>query len=281
VSADLPPPDPSNPRGYWKARSAGWAATTVGALPTDDTLNQALIEAAGIAPGQDVIDLASGTGDPSISIARALQAAGSVTACDLTPEMLAVARRRADELALGNWRVVAADMAALPFADGTFDAATCRFGLMFPNDRLACAVEALRVLKPGGRAAWAVWGAVEENPTYEMTRAGLARFFGEEVPPRERRHSLGAPGLLAALLTDAGFADVAQRSFTQIREVAPGADYFRRAARRTFPERVANLDEAGVGALTAALETEFAPLRDGGVYRIPSVVRIGVGHKPG
>lgn len=272
-------PDQSDPRAYWKARSAGWAATSVSALPTDDTLNQALIEAAGIAPGQTVLDLASGTGDPSISIARALGGRGSVTACDLTIEMLAVARRRADELGLGNWRVAAGDMAALPFADEVFDAATCRFGLMFPNDRAACVAEALRVLKPGGRAAWAVWGTVDENPTYDLTRAGLVRYFGVEVPPRLRRHTLGAPGMLDALLTEAGFADVAERPFTQIRDVAPGADYFRRAAQRAFPERFAALGEDEIAKLMVAVEAAFAPLRDGGVYRIPSVVRIGTGAK--
>ncbi len=274
-------PDPQDPRAFWKARSAGWTATTVSALPTDDSLNQALIEAAGIEPGQTVLDLASGTGDPSISIARALGPGGAVTACDLTPEMLAVARRRADELELGNWRVVAGDMVALPFADATFDAVTCRFGLMFPTDRIACATEARRVLGPGGPAAWLVWGTLEENPTYQMTRAGLARYFGEDFAARHQRHVLGEPGLLGAVLTEAGFERIEERTVAFTRDVEPGGDYFSRAIQRAFPDRFAALDGDAIAALIATIEEECAALRHGGVFRIPSVARIGIGRKGG
>ncbi len=276
---DSTEPDQADSRAYWKARSAGWTATTVSAQPTDDHLNQALIEAACIEPGQTVLDLASGTGDPSISIALALSGEGSVTACDLTPEMLAVARRRADELKLGNWRVVAGDMAALPLADAMFDATTCRLGLMFPTDRVVCAAETLRVLRPGGRAAWLVWGTLEENPTYEMTRSGLKQYFGIEVPARLRRHALGGAGQLNEILEEAGFAEFEERTVTEIREVEPGSDYFRRSAQRACPDRFAALDADAIAALIATVEAQFAPLRDGGVYRIPSVVRIGVGRK--
>ena len=276
---DSTDPDPEDPRAYWKARSAGWTATTVSALPTDDTLNQALIKAAGIEPGQTVLDLASGTGDPSISIAIALSDEGSVTACDLTPEMLSVACRRVDELNLGNWRVAAGDMAALPFADATFDAATCRLGLMFPTDRVACAAETLRVLRPGGRAAWLVWGTLEENPTYEITRSGLKQYFGVEVPPRLRRHALGGPGRLNEILEEAGFAEFEECPVSEIREVEPGSNYFRRSAQRAFPDRFAALDANAIDALIATVEAEFAPLREGGIYRIPSAVRIGIGRK--
>lgn len=277
---DSTDPNPADPRAYWKLRSAGWTATTVSALPTDDTFNQALIEAAGIKPGQTVLDLASGTGDPSISIARALEPGGAVTACDLTPEMLAVARRRADELGLGHWRGVVADMAALPFAEAAFDAVTCRFGLMFPAERTLCAAEALRVLRPGGRAAWLVWGTLEENPTYQMTRAGMSRYFGEDFLLRRQRHVLGETGLLGDILTEAGFERIEERSLAYTRDVEPGGDYFRRAVERAFPERLAALDADEIAALIATIEAECAPLRHGGVFRVPSVARIGVGRKP-
>src|SRR5690606_2241998 len=101
-----------------------------------EPLNRPLIEAAQVRSGARVLDLASGAGEPAIPIARAVGPSGEVVATDLVPEMLKGARRRAAEEGLANIRFEQADMEALPFADESFDAVTCRIGLMYAPDPL-------------------------------------------------------------------------------------------------------------------------------------------------
>ena len=159
-----------NPKIYWADRTVGWSAGAPDGTATDDTFDRALIEASAIVPGMDVLDLAAGSGDPSVTIAEYLAGSGSVTALDLTYDMLAMAVGRRDKLKLDYFRIVSGDMAALPFPDKCFDAVTCRNGLMFPDDKLACVAEARRVLKPGAKGAWLVWSTIEDNPTFLRVR---------------------------------------------------------------------------------------------------------------
>lgn len=271
--------NPSNPADYWKNRSAGWTEGTALGRATDDRFNRALIEAAGIVPDDDVLDLAAGTGDPAVTIAEHLAGTGSVTAFDMTADMLAVAERRAASLGLANMRTRIGDMADLPFADESFDAVTCRNGLMFPEDRIVCVREARRVLKPGGRAVWLVWATFEENPTFGAVSRGLEAYFGEAFPPRMVRHALGVDGALTAVLRAAGFNWIEESVLSHTRLVGPGDAYFRRAAGRTIPHRTDRLDEAGWSALTAAIEDAASAMRDGDKFAIPVVMRLGVGEK--
>jgi SAM-dependent methyltransferase len=271
--------DPANSPDYWRNRSAGWTEGTPTGRATDDTFDRALIEAAGIGPGFEVLDLAAGTGDPAVTIAPGL-GSGGVTALDLTFDMLAVGRDRADNLALGNVRFVVGDMAALPFADASFDAVTCRNGLMFPADRLACVAEARRVLRPGGRAAWLVWATIEENPTFLTVLDGLRRHFNEEFKPRMARHALGRRGILGGLIEQAGFVAVQETRLSYMRIVRPGDDYFRRAAARAIPHRTGGMSADDWSRLIASIEEASAALRHGEAFHIPVVARLGIGAAP-
>jgi len=269
----------ANPQNYWKNRSAGWMEGTTPGKATDDTFDRLLIEAAIIAPGNNVLDLAAGTGDPTISIADHLGNTGSVTAFDMAEDMLAVATKRAESLGFNNVQTRIGDMEDLPFADDNFDAVTCRNGLMFPENKFACAAEARRVLKPGARAAWLVWATYDENPTCGAVRAGLSEYFGEDFPPRMVRHILGKEGALRKLLGEAGFETIEERRVSYRRVVKSGDDYFRRAAARTIPHRTGVLDEQGWKTLVACIEKAASALRLGGAFDIPVVARFGIGVK--
>ena len=270
-------PENPTPKNYWADRTVGWSAGGPDGAPTDDTFDHALIDAANIAPGMDVLDLAAGSGDPSVSIAMLLAGNGSVTAFDLTFDMLAMAVGRVDKLGLENFRIVSGDMANQPFPDDSFDAVTCRNGLMFPENKLTCVAEARRVLKPGAKGAWITWSTIEDNPTFLTVVEGLKLHFNEDFAPRMIRHSLGEEGALSALLTEAGFQGVTEQRFAYERTVSPGDDYFRRAAARTIPQRATALSEKEWSGLLAKIEEASADLRDGDNFRIPIVARLAAG----
>ncbi len=126
----------------WKAKSAvmGKAVT------------EALVEYARPKPGMRVLDLASGTGEPAISLAVRVGAQGQVTALDLSADLLEIAKRRAQERGLDNFVMQQGDAHALSFADNSFDLATCRFGVMFFGDPVLALGEVRRVLRGGSRA---------------------------------------------------------------------------------------------------------------------------------
>jgi SAM-dependent methyltransferase len=264
-------------RDHWNRRSAAWTATATRGKSGDDAFNRMLIDEAAIRPGERVLDLACGTGDPAISIALSMQGRGRLTACDLTPAMLAAARERAVSLELTAMDFVAADMCALPFAEGSFDCVTCRFGLMFPDDKVAAAREALRALRPGGRVAYMVWGPYDENPPFHVIRRTVAAFFGEDEGEPPHRHSMGTPGRIESVLDAAGFRRAGERELRYRRPVENLDSYITRGLQRGYPEKLAALDADGLARLKAALEQAFAPFREGAVVYMPNYARLGLG----
>ncbi len=216
-------------------------------------------------------------------MAKILQGAktGSVTATDLTFEMLSVAKRRAALLEYSNIRFAISTMEALPFADNSFDGATCRLGLMFPAEKTACAREARRVLKPGGRVAYLCWGTLAANPAFELFAGAMESYFEEEFPLRMVRYSLGEPGSIAAILEEAGFSDVREEIVSYEREIAPGDNYFRHGISRTWPESVKNFSDADWTSLLKHTEEVFSELRRGENFFIPNSANLGTGMADG
>jgi SAM-dependent methyltransferase len=171
-----------------------------------------LCDAAAIAPGQRVLDVACGTGALTAAVDRRVLPGGTVLGLDASPEMLAVARRKHADI---EWREGRAE--SLSFADASFDAVVSQFGLMFFDDRVAALREMQRVLRPRGRLAVAVCDALEHSPGYASLAALLERLFGKRVADAFRApFLLGDPAALRALCADAGIAEanVVQREGT-------------------------------------------------------------------
>jgi SAM-dependent methyltransferase len=169
-----------------------------------------LVELAGIGPGDAVLDVAGGYGEPSLAAARAVGPGGGVVCTDLSGEMLAFGQERAATAGLGNIEFVETDAERLTFAEASFDAILSRAGLMFLSD-VAGTLRRLRTfLKPGGRLAASVWGP---QPKVQMTASVPVVFAELGLPPPPP----GRPGIfaladrdrLAALVAGAGFRDVA------------------------------------------------------------------------
>jgi ubiquinone/menaquinone biosynthesis C-methylase UbiE len=158
-----------------------------------------------------VLDVASGTGEPGLTIATMLKG-GKVIATDLAEGMLEVAQENATRNGVKNFEVVACDVCELPFDDNTFDAISCRMGFMFFPDMLLAAKEMVRVLKPGGRIAVSVWSGPERNQ-WASTIMGIINKNMQLVSPPPEAPGLfrcAKSGFIADLFEQAGLKNISE-----------------------------------------------------------------------
>ena len=164
-----------------------------------------VLDAAGVGPGDRVLDIACGTGILAREAARRVGSRGSVTGVDPNPGMLHVASARAPAVA---WHEGVAESLGLP--DGSFDAVVSQFGMMFFGDRVAAVREALRVLAPGGRMAFAVWDTLENNPAYAAEVDIVERVAGVRAADALRApFALGDRSALDSAFREAAVPDLA------------------------------------------------------------------------
>src|SRR5262249_1592288 len=143
-------------------------------------VTDALVEDAGVRQGHSVLDVATGPGEPALSITDVIGPTGAVAGVDAAPAMIEVARRKAERMRLTNatFQVAAADN--LPFEAQTFDSVICRFGAMFFPSPVDSLRELVRVLKPAARMALAVWSVLERNPFQHV----VSDVVGKHIPLR-------------------------------------------------------------------------------------------------
>jgi SAM-dependent methyltransferase len=201
---------------------------------------------------------------------------GRVVCCDFTATMLQAARRRAENLDLPIISFACGDMLALPFADGSFDCVTCRFGLMSVEDKLTAAREARRVLKPGARVAYVVWGEYDQNPPFWVPRRTVAAFLGKHEGPPPERHSMAAPGTLKDILDAAGFEPTEERELRYKRPITDLNAYVANGLRSAAKE-LKGLPPDRMAALEAQLIAAWKRFEVGGVVQVPNYARIGLG----
>jgi SAM-dependent methyltransferase len=269
-------------RATWAGLSRGWEKWDPLIMHQLSPVGTAIIERLGVADDQQHLDIAAGTGEPGLTVAR-LAPRGHVVLTDLAGEMLDIAARRADAQGITNveTRVCGAD--DLPFADGTFDSVSVRFGYMFFPDLAKATAEFVRVLKPGGRLGSAVWVHPESNPWTAIVMQAIASevVLAPPDPDGPGMFRCAAPGCVSALYEAAGLHDVAEwnvevelvtRSPAQYWEMMSEHVSLAVAALRQVDEeaqeRIANVAEAKVSAYEV----------DGKV-RVPGLARCIVGTK--
>lgn len=130
---------------------------------------------------QRVLEIAAGTGVVTRALASQLPVATQIVATDLSPPMLEHAKMLMGPNNRIEWK--AADAQNLPFADESFDAVACQFGVMFFPDKVQAFKEARRVLKPGGHYYFSVWDKISNNEFAELVTQALQAMFPND-PPR-------------------------------------------------------------------------------------------------
>jgi len=178
--------------------------------------NERFRAAAGVAPGDRVLDIGCGTGQTTRDAARAA-VSGSALGIDLSAQMLDHARRISREEGLANVSFVQADAQVHRFQAAGFEVGISRFGTMFFADPVAAFGNVAHALSPGGRLVLMVWQARDRNEWSTAIREALAGDNPVPPPPADGPHpfSLADPAVAEGILTAAGFAEV---SFTDVRE---------------------------------------------------------------
>jgi SAM-dependent methyltransferase len=189
---------------------ATWAAGDFDAVAhrTLWTVGERLVQRMGVRPGEDVLDVACGTGNAAI---RAAEAGGRTVGVDLTPELFDAGRANAASAGVSvEW--VEGDAEELPFGDGQFDVVLSTFGVMFAPRHQAAADELARVLRPGGRIGLCNW--VPDGATAKMFR-----LMGEYAPPpppfAEPPLLWGDPDHVWELFRDSGLTVECERAAVQ------------------------------------------------------------------
>ncbi len=269
-------------RATWAGLSAGWEKWDSVIMDQLGPVGRAMIDRLDIAADQQHLDIASGTGEPGLSIAR-LSPQGRVVLTDLVVEMLDVAERRARAQGLANIETKVCSADDLPFDDATFDSVSVRFGYMFFPDVAKATGEFVRVLKPGGRLCSSVWVKPEENAwtTIAMQAIATEAVLPSPDPDGPNMYRCASPGYVSALYEGAGLRDVDEWD-VDVELVTRSPEEYWHMISEHVSLAVAALQQVGepaqerIRANAIAMVSAFE--KDGNV-RVPGVARCIVGAK--
>jgi SAM-dependent methyltransferase len=236
-----PPPsfDPAkykqSQREQWNQDGAAWRRWT----PILDRWygegTRRMLDLARIQPGQRVLDVAAGAGEPALSAAERVGPGGYVLATDISEGIVELALEVARERGLTQVETRAMDGENLHLPDDSFDAVLCRLGLMYMPHPVTALREWRRVLKAGGRVAVAVFSTPDRNHWGAVPAAIIRRRaqLPPPVPGQPGPFSLGASGVLEDLFRRAGFAHPEVQAVPAPHRLATAAEYIR-VAREAF-----------------------------------------------
>jgi SAM-dependent methyltransferase len=217
-------------RSDWQLAASGWRRWygVLEAEAAGQVVSRKLVELADLEPGDTVLDVATGYGEPALTAARAVLPGGQVMATDIAPDLLAFGRERARRAGLDNVEFRESDAETLEFPDETFDAVLSRQGLQFLPDVAGTLKRLNSALRSGGRLAAAVWGP-PDTVQFALPIPIILRELNLPPPPSGRPgpFALGNAQILAQLVADAGFRDIETGTVTAIYETASAEDLTR------------------------------------------------------
>jgi ubiquinone/menaquinone biosynthesis C-methylase UbiE len=267
-------------REVWEVMAPGWERWRAQLADALTPVREWLIRELGPNPGETVLELGAGTGETGFEAAAILCDGGRLISSDFSPEMVEVARRRGNELGLGNVDYRAIDAERIEFDSGSVDGVLCQSTYMLVADPAAALAETRRVLRPGGRLALSVWGAPERNPWASI--AGMILIERGHMPPPEPR----APGVFSmaseertrALLDGAGFRSVRTDEVPVRFGFRALEDYEQWLVDvgGPFAMLVRGLPEDERERLRARLREAFVPFGADGGYELPGVALCAV-----
>jgi len=189
--------------------ATGWYAQREELWKSSHLVSEWMIRRLDPQPGDTVLELAAGLGDTGFRAARLVGESGCVIITDFAPEMVAAARRRAEEVGVKNAEFRTLDAERMDLETNSVDGVLCRWGYMLMLDPAAAFTETRRVLRPGAKLAFSVWAARERNPWVSLAN-GILVELGYIPPPDPEApgaFAMADPGRIRELVVGAGFAE--------------------------------------------------------------------------
>ena len=269
-------------RRAWAGLSAGWEKWDAVIMDQMAPVGSAITGCLGIADDQQHLDIAAGTGEPGLTVAR-LAPRGHVVLTDLAAEMLDIATRRADAQGITNFETMVCSADDLPFDDAAFDSVSVRFGYMFFPDAAKATAEFARVLKPGGRLCSSVWVKPGENPwtTIAMEAIAAEAVLAPPDPDGPGMFRCAAPGCISALYEAAGLCEVAEWD-VGVELVTESPEQYWEMISEHVSLAVAALQQVSEPArkrIAEAVIVRAGTYEEDGKVRIPGMARCIVGTK--
>src|SRR5688500_9981566 len=242
-----------------------------------------MLDLAEIGTGDRVLDLATGAGEPALTIAERVGPIGYVLATDIAPNILAFAAQEAANRGLTNFETRVMDGERLDLPDESFDVVTSRVGLIYFPDQQGALAETRRVLKPGGREAAIVYTTPERNPFFSIP-VGIIRRRANLPPPAPGQpgpFSLGGEGVLAAAFAQAGFKKVRTAVVPSPLRLASAAECvrFERESFGALYQMLSGLTEPEREAAWDEIARELAGCEGPDGHAGPGEMLVGVGTK--
>jgi SAM-dependent methyltransferase len=269
--------------GMWASVADGWEQHAGYVDERGAEITAAMLDLCDPRPGERVLELACGPGSVGLAAASRVAPGGEVVMSDVVPEMAAIAARRAEAAGLPNVRTRVLDLERIDEPDDSYDVVVCREGLMFAPDHATAAAEIGRVLRPGGRAAIAVWGPRERNPWLGLVFDAVSAQLGQPVPPPgiPGPFALGDGELLAALLSAAGLSEVSVTEVPMPVRAASFDEWWTRTSALAGPlaKILASLPADANEALQSRLREAVRPYRTPDGLELPGVTLLASGHR--
>ena len=269
-------------RRDWNAASKGWREWSEFIDRTTAPVSETLMAMARVEPGQRVLDVAAGYGEPSLTAARLVGPDGAIVATDISPGMLEYGRDRAAAAGLQNVEFIESDAFSLDFPPSSFDAAVSRWGIIFEPDGEGAAGRVRGFLKPGARMAISSWGPPERVPFMAVPGATVMRLLERPPPPPGRPGPMSrpTPAAIAGLLEGGGFSDVEVEEL-EITFEYDSAEEFTRSVRELVPP-ITNLvtshpPEVQQRVWQAVTDAARAHASEGGSVRLSNLVLVAAG----
>jgi SAM-dependent methyltransferase len=258
----------------WDRGAAGWGRRAAEVRDHGMPVSIAMIRQLGLQPGQRVLELAAGPGDTGFLASELVNPAGMLVSSDASEAMLDIARARAEQLGVGNVEFVRLELEWIDLPTASVDALLCRFALMLLVDPEAAAREMRRVLRPGGRAAVAVWDQPAANPWATVAMQSMIK-LGHVAPPdpgQPGMFALAAPGALQRVLESAGFVFVHVEAVKVERRYPDIRSYLEETLdlSQVFATPFGSLESSAQEVVVREMATCAEPFRDAdGSYTFP------------
>ena len=277
--------DTGNLLEVWEESAKYWTQHSATIHAMFAPLTRAMIEQAHIREGESVLDIAGGAGEPSLTIAETVGPTGSVTCTDATARMVEAARAEANRRGLTNMQFRQCTADSLPFADSSFDVVVSRLGAMFFPDMAVALREILRVLRPQGRVAFAVWDKSDINPfCYIVSRVVEQHVKAPPADPNApNAFRFAEPGKLAGVMSEAGLQDVEERVVSFDIEAPITAEQFwamRSQTSDTLRQKLATLPADEQAQIAAEVENEVKEFFPEEQMKFPGQFIVVTGNKP-